>query len=171
VGILDGWQYCPRCGAALRREDNRVECDSCGFCHYASSQPTASAFVLDEEGRILLARRAYEPDAGKWDVPGGFLEEGEDPVEGLRRELREEAGIEIELGDFVGVFADTYGDPPDVRYVLNLVWEACIAEGEPAPNDDVSELRWFPKDALPADVELAFRWLARSIDDWREHKH
>jgi ADP-ribose pyrophosphatase YjhB (NUDIX family) len=167
VSILDGWQYCPRCRAALRREDNRVECDACGFCHYATSQPTASAFVLDEDGRILLARRAYEPDAGKWDVPGGFLEEGEDPVEGLRRELREEAGIEIELGDFVGVFADTYGDPPDVRYVLNLVWEARIAEGEPVPNDDVSELRWFPKDAMPADVELAFRWLAKSLDDWR----
>ena len=169
MAILDGWRYCPRCAAALRREDNRVECDACGFRHYASSQPTASAFVLDEDGRILLARRAYEPDVGKWDVPGGFLEEGEDPVEGLRRELREEAGIEIDLGDFVGVFTDTYGEPPDATHVLNLVWEARIAAGDPTPNDDVSELRWFPKDALPEDVELAFRWLAKSLHDWIAH--
>jgi ADP-ribose pyrophosphatase YjhB (NUDIX family) len=165
--MLDGWRYCPRCGAALRAEPNCVECDSCGFSQYASSQPTASAFVLDDEGRILLARRAYEPDVGKWDVPGGFLEEGEDPVQGLRRELREEAGIEIDLGDFVGVFTDTYGDSPDEKHVLNLVWEARIASGTPEPDDDVAELRWFPKDALPEDVELAFRWLAKTLGDWR----
>jgi ADP-ribose pyrophosphatase YjhB (NUDIX family) len=166
VGILDGWRYCPRCGEALRREDNCVECDACGFRHYASSHPTASAFVVDEDGRILLARRAYEPDKGMWDVPGGFLEEGEDPVAGLRRELREEAGIEIEVGEFVGLFTDTYGHPPDLSHVLNLVWEARIAEGEPTPNDDVSELRWFARDALPPDVDLAFRWLAKSLRDW-----
>jgi ADP-ribose pyrophosphatase YjhB (NUDIX family) len=166
VGILDGWTYCPRCGAELRREDNRVECDACGFRHYANSQPTAAAFVLDEDGHVLLARRAFAPDAGKWDVPGGFLEEGEDPVEGLRRELREEAGIEVDVGNFVGVFADTYGDPPEMSHVLNLVWEARIAGGELAPDDDVSELQWFPKDELPEDVEFAFRWLARSLRDW-----
>ena len=166
VGILDGWRHCPRCASALRQEDERVECGACGFRHYASSLPTAAAFVLDDDGRILLARRAYEPDAGKWDVPGGFLEEGEDPVAGLRRELREEAGIEVEVGDFVGAFTDTYGDAHEANHVLNLVWEARIAKGEPTPNDDVSELRWFPKDAIPEDVELAFRWLAAGLRDW-----
>jgi 8-oxo-dGTP diphosphatase len=164
--MLDGWRYCPRCASELRREDNRVDCDRCGFCRYGSSVPTASAFVLDEDGRILLARRAIEPDAGKWDVPGGFLEEGEEPVAGLRRELREEAGIEVDVGEFVGVFTDTYGDGPNVDVVLNLVWEARIASGDPTPDDDVAELRWFPKDGMPEDVELAFRWLATSLRDW-----
>jgi ADP-ribose pyrophosphatase YjhB (NUDIX family) len=166
VGSLNGWRYCPRCSAELRRGDNRVECDACGFCEYANPVPATSAFVRDENRRVLLARRAYEPDAGKWDVPGGFLEEGEDPVAGLRRELREEAGVEVEVGDFVGVFVDGYGEPPDEKSVLNLVWEVRIVEGEPTPNDDVSELRWFPKDALPEDVEVAFRWLARGLRDW-----
>jgi hypothetical protein len=46
------------------------------------------------------------------------------------------------------------------------VWEARIAEGVPEPDDDVSDLRWFPKNALPEDVELAFRWLAKSLHDW-----
>jgi 8-oxo-dGTP diphosphatase len=166
VAILHGWRYCPRCAAELRREDDRVECGACGFCHYASSSPTASAFILDGDGRVLLARRAIEPDAGLWDVPGGFLEEGEDPVDGLRRELREETGLEIEVGDFVGLFTDTYGDGPDASHVLNLVWETRLAAGEPVPGDDVAELRWFPKDALPSDVELAFRWLSAGLRDW-----
>lgn len=166
MGSLEGWRYCPRCAAELRRERNRVECGACGFCEYANPVPTTSAFVLDPDGNVLLARRAYEPDAGKWDVPGGFLEEGEDPVDGLRRELQEEAGIEVEVGDFVGVFVDSYGDRSGAKSVLNLVWEVRIVEGEPTPNDDVSELRWFPKDELPEDVELAFRWLAGGLRDW-----
>jgi 8-oxo-dGTP diphosphatase len=166
VGNLDGWRYCPRCAAELRRESNCVECDACGFSQYANPVPATSAFVLDADGHVLLARRKYEPDAGKWDVLGGFLEEDEDPVAGLQRELREEAGIEVEVGDFVGVFADTYGDPPEMKSVLNLVWEVRIVDGQPTPNDDVSELRWFPKDDLPEDVEMAFRWLAGGLRDW-----
>ncbi len=51
----------------------------------------------------------------------------------------------------------------DAPFVLNLVWEAAITSGELEPADDVSELRWFPKDALPADDEVAFRWLAPAL--------
>jgi 8-oxo-dGTP diphosphatase len=171
VGALTGWRHCPRCATELRRVEDggeeRVECPECGFVRFAASFPTASAFVLDDDGtHVLLARRADEPDRGKWDVPGGFLGEGEDAVEGLRRELREETSLELDVGDFVGTFTDTYGDGPGSVYVLNLVWEARISSGEPVPADDVAELRWFPLDALPEDVELAFRWLALSLRAW-----
>jgi ADP-ribose pyrophosphatase YjhB (NUDIX family) len=122
--------------------------------------------VADERGRVLLARRAHEPDAGLWDAPGGFLEEGEDPLDGLRRELREETGLEVEPGRFVGTFVDTYGVGPAAPPVLNLVWEVEVVGGEAAPADDVAELRWFPRDALPPEEEVAFRWLAPSLRDW-----
>jgi len=122
--------------------------------------------VEDDRGRVLLARRAHEPDAGLWDAPGGFLEEGEDPLDGLRRELREETGLEVEPGRFVGTFVDTYGVGPGAPPVLNLVWEVEVVGGEAAPADDVAELRWFPRDALPPDEDVAFRWLAPSLRDW-----
>lgn len=166
MGVLDGWRFCPRCRSELRRAPGRVECPACGLVHYAHSAPTASALVLDAEGRVLLARRAHEPDAGLWDVPGGFLEEGEDPLAGLRRELREETGLEIDVGAFVGAFTDVYGEGPGATAVLNLLWEARFAGGEPVPADDVAELAWFPRDALPADGELAFRWLAPALRAW-----
>jgi 8-oxo-dGTP diphosphatase len=125
-----------------------------------------SALVVDDDDRLLLARRAHDPDEGLWDTPGGFLNEGETPEAALRRELLEEAGVEIELGRFVGIFADRYGSGGDAPFVLNLVWEAAIASGELEPADDVSELRWFPRDALPADDELAFGWLAPALRLW-----
>lgn len=166
MGLLDGWRHCPRCAAAVSPAGGRVACSECGFEHWAHSAPAVSALVADERGRVLLARRAHEPDAGLWDAPGGFLEEGEDPLDGLRRELREETGLEVEPGRFVGTFVDTYGVGPGAPPVLNLVWEVEVVGGEAAPADDVAELRWFPRDALPPEEEVAFRWLAPSLRDW-----
>lgn len=141
----------------------RVECGPCGFVAYGHSDPTASALVLDSEGRVLLARRAWEPHAGKWDLPGGFLDEAEHPLDALRRELLEETALVVEPLEFVGVWIDRYGDGDDASPTLNLYWTARVVGGEPAPADDVSELRWFPLDALPPDGEIAFRNVAEAL--------
>jgi 8-oxo-dGTP diphosphatase len=103
---------------------------------------------------VLLARRKHDPYANWWDLPGGFLEEGEHPLDALRRELREEAGVEIEPGRFVGVWMDRYGEGEEAPTTINLYWTARITSGEPRPADDVEELRWFAVDAFPE--ELAF---------------
>jgi 8-oxo-dGTP diphosphatase len=122
--------------------------------------------VVAEEGRLLLARRAGEPEQGKWDLPGGFLEEGEHPLDALRRELREETGLVVEPRDFLGVWMDRYGDGDSAPATLNLYWTAHIVSGEPRPADDVSELRWFPPDDLPPARDFAFH-VADVIAAWR----
>ncbi|GIU94080.1 MAG: hypothetical protein KatS3mg012_0537 [Gaiellaceae bacterium] len=167
MGVHWGWRFCPRCGQRLTVLERRVECDSCGFVHYANPIPAVAALVRDGRGRLLLARRAEEPFAGRWDTPGGFLEEGEHPVDALVRELSEETGLTVAVRDLVGVFPDSYGDGPDAVEIVNLVWEAEIVAGEPAPADDVSELGWFALDALPPDEELAFHWIAPMLREWR----
>jgi ADP-ribose pyrophosphatase YjhB (NUDIX family) len=166
VGVLASWRYCPRCATELEHRGPCVACPACGFVHYPNAVPAVAALIVDDRRRLLLARRAVEPDAGLWDTPGGFLEEGESPEEGLRRELREEASVEIELERFVGVHLDRYDSGEEAPWVLNLVWAARILSGEPVPSDDVSELRWFARDGLPADDELAFSWLAGALEDW-----
>jgi len=166
VGALSEWCFCPRCSFAITHEEGRVECQACGFVHYANSVPAVSALVVDDERRVLLARRASEPYAGMWDTPGGFLEEGEEPVAALRRELLEETGLTIEVADFVGMFTDRYGEGPTAPDVLNLVWEVRISAGELNAADDVSELRWFGFDELPRESELAFRWLGPALRSW-----
>jgi len=162
VASLAGWRFCPRCGSPLEVSAGRAECSSCGSISYAQSAAAASAFVV-ENGKVLLGRRAHEPDADRWDLLGGFLEEGEHPLAGLRRELLEETGLDVEPGEFLGSYLDTYGELGTT--VLNLVFEARIVSGEMVAADDVAELRWFDLDGLPAREDLAFRWVSRFFDD------
>jgi NAD+ diphosphatase len=169
VAELAGWRFCPRCQTELDGDEQRLECPSCGFVAYASSKATAGALVEDGEGRVLLARRAHEPFKGRWDIPGGFLEEGEHPLDGLRRELLEETGLELEPLDFLGAWMDVYGGDSTAEATLNLYWTARITGGEPAPDDDVDELRWFARDDLPSKDELAFENVPLVLAAWQQH--
>jgi len=125
--------------------------------------------VGDERGRVLLARRAQEPFKGRWDIPGGFLEEGEHPLDGARRELREETGLEVELLEFLGAWMDSYGGDSTAEATLNLYWTARAVGGEAAPADDVDDLRWFAPDELPDEDELAFENVPLVLAAWQEH--
>ena len=133
-------------------------------------RPFARDVMLD--GHVpsgqLLVRRAGDPYGGTWDLPGGFLEEAEHPLEALRRELREETGLDVEPAEFVGAWLDRYGDGPDTPTTLNLYWTARIVGGEPRAGDDAAELRWFPRDELPPDDEIGFPNVREVLRAWRE---
>jgi ADP-ribose pyrophosphatase YjhB (NUDIX family) len=161
---LHGWRLCPRCGAELVLGRSRAACPACGSQYYANSAPTVGALCEDEQGRLMLVRRAVEPRKGLWDTPGGFLEEGEAPLDGLRRELREETGLEIEPGEFLAALTDLYGDGPGSQSILSLNWTAKVTAGKPAPADDISEIRWFAPGELPAPDEIAFASVAELIE-------
>jgi mutator protein MutT len=168
VSELDGWKHCPRCGGEIAIDGGRVECQVCAYRNYASSKPTSSALCVDEQGRVLLSRRAISPFEGRWDFPGGFLEEGEHPRDGVRRELQEEAGVEVEALDLLGIWIDRYGGEGAAVATLNFYWTARIVEGEPQAADDVAEFRWFAPDEIPRD-ELAFGHLDDVLAAWQQH--
>jgi ADP-ribose pyrophosphatase YjhB (NUDIX family) len=151
MGALDGWRFCPICGEAIEKVEDRAECRACGYVAYANAVPGAEAVCFDERGRVLLGRRAFDPGRGLWDLPGGFLHEDELPLDALHREVREETGLEIEPVEFLGHWLEPY----DGRIVLCLAWTA-HASGEGKAGDDLAELRWFAPGELPGPEELAF---------------
>lgn len=151
------FDFCPSCATRLEWDPEASEgghCPGCDRDWYRNSAPTAgAAIVLD--GKVLVTRRAIEPFKGSWDVPGGFLSVGEEPIAGLRRELREELGIEVEVSvtDCVSMVPHPYGSEGD--YVLALGFLARFASGEPRAADDVADFRWV--DASEVDA-LDFAW-------------
>ena len=170
MALLHGWKTCPRCQTAREREGSHLHCPGCDSTYYANSAPCVSALVEDREGRVLLSRRAVEPYLGLWDCPGGFLEEGEHPLDGLRRELEEETGLHAGPARFVGVWMAFYGDGADAVATLNIYWNVWVDEGEPVAADDVSELRWFGSAELPGPKELAFTTVEEALAAWRAEK-
>lgn len=143
-------RFCLACGARLRRvrQDGRwrLRCRRCGWTFYANPVPAAVG-VIARRGRVLLARRARPPYAGTWDVPGGFLEQGETPERALRRELREEIGVGVRRARFVGFVTDRYG--PRGFPVLVAAYRVTPSPGRMRAADDVSEVRWFAIARVP----------------------
>ncbi|MGO8904358.1 MAG: NUDIX domain-containing protein [Solirubrobacteraceae bacterium] len=102
--------------------------------------------------RILLVQRANPPFAGRWALPGGFVEEGEQVIDAAPRELREETGLRVGAMELLGVY-DTPGRDPR-GWTVSVVYLARLHRvGRVAGGDDAREARWFPLDGLP---ELAF---------------
>ena len=119
-----------------------------------------AAGILVERGRVLLTqRRAGTHLAGAWELPGGKVRDGEDPRAALRRELREELGIDATAGEIVEATFHRYEDAN--KTVLLLFFEATRDAGSPDPRAlDVAAFEWAGADALapgrfpPADVAV-----------------
>ena len=116
--------------------------------------------VIVDGGRALVVRRATEPLKGEWSVPGGMLELGEKVRDGVRREAREETGIEVEPGELLDVFDSIFTDDqgrPQYHYVL-IDYLCRRISGEAKAGTDVSDVRWV------CERDLAAMGLRQSIE-------
>jgi ADP-ribose pyrophosphatase YjhB (NUDIX family) len=110
--------------------------------------------VIVRDGRALITERGVEPHKGEYDIPGGFLMAGEEPLDGLRRELKEELGdIEVRIGPAVQMVPHEYGKEGD--YVLAIGFLAELVSGEPEAADDVASVRWVGPDEIDT---VSFAW-------------
>ncbi|MFN2114511.1 MAG: NUDIX hydrolase [Anaerolineae bacterium] len=161
-------RYCPSCGAPLEPTSlSRQQCCACGDVHYRNAKPCAGALITRGDGSLLLARRAVEPHRGAWDVVGGFVHPDEVPAAAAAREVLEETGLAVRIGEMVGVFVDQYGETAGADYTLNVYYLAEVDDSvEPVPTSDVSELRWFAPGELP--TEMAFPHERQVLDAWLE---
>ena len=119
---------------------------------------TAGAVVADAEGRVLLLHHRFRAGSG-WGIPGGFLEEGEQPEEALRRELREEVGLELESAEVA--FARTLPRPKQIEIIFR-----CRPRGglQPEPQSmEIKSAAWFRLEELPDALSRDQRQLIRRV--------
>jgi ADP-ribose pyrophosphatase YjhB (NUDIX family) len=159
--LLAETRFCPRCATPSpdKDGDRSLRCDACGLVAYFNPKPVACAIPRDEEGRIVLLRRGFEPGQGLWTFPGGFVDLGESVEDAARREVREELEIDVDLQGLVGV----YSRPTD-RVVL-IVFAAMTRSGErPRTTAEATEVAAFAPEDLPWDA-LAFWSTERALRD------
>ncbi len=106
--------------------------------------------VVIHRNRVLLIRRGGEPLKGEWSIPGGMLELGEELAEGVRREIKEETGLEVEPVEVLDVFDRIMRVGSRVQYHYVIVDYACRwKRGRLAPGSDVIDARWVRRKDLP----------------------
>ncbi len=161
------YHFCPKCGAILDLSGPYPKCTSCKFIFFQNSKPCVGIFLIKND-LVLLTKRGIEPYKGKYDIPGGFLENGELPETGIRREITEELGVEIKIFDLLGFYINEYGS----KHIktLDIFFVGKITTGTPIVHDDVAKIEWHPISNLPTSpmqsVTKAFvdlrKWSAKN---------
>ena len=145
--------FCARCGHALTTrpvmDKPRRVCPACNYVHFTDPKVGVGVLVV-ENGKILLVRRVMNPERGKWSIPAGYLDQGEDPQATAVREALEETGLEVAIEGLV----DVYHNPPGQGGAsIFILYRARRLGGALRPGDDADGVDFFNLDALP---ELAF---------------
>jgi NAD+ diphosphatase len=155
---IEHFKHCPKCGQPLpdRAQPNSVSCPACGFLHFFNPTVAVAAFVKAADGRILFIRRAKEPGKGRLAPPGGFVDFDETAEEALRREIREEVGVELESIRYLCSAVNQYPYRGVTYPVLDLFFVATVADGQRATAlDDVESCLWLDPGAV-REQDLAF---------------
>lgn len=153
--------YCPRCAAPMHTvpvmDKPRRVCSACGYVHFTDPKVGVGVAIV-ESNRLLLVRRAMNPERGKWSLPAGYLDHGEDPRAAAEREAREETGLIVEVGELL----DMIFNPPDGGGAsIFILYRARCIGGMLQAGDDADAADYFALNQLP---ELAFASTRAAVD-------
>lgn len=161
MNMHQAFKYCLRCGSKVTSSQGKLSCRNCGLDFYLNPKACTGIILKNEAGEILLVKRAIDPRKGFWDVPGGFVDQGETFEECTIREAKEELGAEITDLKYIDSMIDTYLFQ-DIEYeTLGVMFEATLNNiDDLEPADDVASYEFFKPDALPFE-DFSFRWMEK----------
>jgi ADP-ribose pyrophosphatase YjhB (NUDIX family) len=159
--------FCQVCGHAMTDRfaygKARRVCPECGYVHFVDPKVAAVVFI-EKDGRVLLVRRAMSPERGKWALPAGYIDDGEDPRAAAIREVREETGLVIEITRLI----DVQGGPDTHGASIVIIYAGRVLDGVAHPLDDADAVLWVAAgNPLP---DLAFESTRRMLQTWIAHQ-
>jgi NAD+ diphosphatase len=124
------YKFCPRCAAPgnFNHEDLSFKCTSCGFHFYMNSAAAVMAVIYNKKNELLVVRRGVEPSIGMYDLPGGFVDPGEDAETALFREIREELNLTPSSYSFYTSFPNQYHYSGTIVYTVDLVFKCNVTD-------------------------------------------
>ena len=145
---LEKFRYCPVCGSEHFEVNNfkSKKCQDCGFTYYANPCSATAAFIVNDNNELLVVRRAKEPAKGTLDLPGGFCDMYETVEEGMRREIKEETGLEVNDIQYLFSSPNVYMYSGMGVHTLDMDFLVRVHCGSRAVTaaDDAAEALWIP---------------------------
>ncbi len=153
------FRYCPVCGSSkfVAKQENAKICENCGFNYYINPSAAVAAFIVNNEGELLVGRRAHDPAKGTLDLPGGFVALEETGEEAVKREIKEELNLTVTKAEMIFTIPNRYRWSGMTIPTLDLFYQ-CEVENleELKPLDDVVETFFIKLDYIhPEDFGLA----------------
>ena len=136
------FSYCPRCGNKEFVFDNfkKFTCPACQFNFYINAAAAVAVILEAPDGRIVLAKRKFEPRSGFYDLPGGFVDTMERIEDAVKREVFEELGIQIDTMKFLASFPNEYVFKGISYYTSDMAFVCPVTDlTDLKPADDVAE--------------------------------
>ena len=162
------YQYCPRCASATK-EAGAVpfRCAQCGFTQFFGPVAAVGAIVTNQEGQILLVRRAKDPGKGRWGLPGGFVDRYEVIEDAVAREVLEETSLRVTRCEYLMSSPNRYNYGGIVAPVIDLFYR-CDVDGEITLADgELDHFEWVHPTAEHLD-NLAFESNRIAIERWMQ---
>lgn len=162
-------RYCMKCGAAALRfiGPKVVHCEVCGFDLYLNTAAAVAALITDDQKRLLVVVRAQDPCQGMWDLPGGFADPGESAEQCVRREVKEELGLEVTAARYLCSYPNWY-EYGGMRYATMDLGFVCEVEDVAAARaqDEVAEVLFVPLEEIDV-VRFGFASVGRIAERYR----
>lgn len=165
---LHSFAFCPHCGASVFNEDGprSKKCANCGFNFYLNSAAAVAALITNSRGELLLTRRAFEPQKGTLDLPGGFAELDETLEEALKREIREELNTEIVNINYFTSQPNRYPFGGLTVHTLDCFFTAQVPENSNLEaNDDVDSYEWFSAQNIELE-QIGLPSIRKAVAEW-----
>ena len=171
---LEKFRFCPVCGSEHFEENNfkSKKCRDCGFVYYANICAATAAFIVNDRDELLVVRRAKDPAKGTLDLPGGFCDMYETVEEGMRREIKEETGLDVIDIQYLFSSPNVYMysglgvHTVDMDFLVRVHGDAIAVTAA----DDATEAQWIPINIVnPAEFGLTsirnavIRFLAETL--------
>ncbi len=149
--------FCYICGNRVQASSSKSwYCKTCEMTFYDSPRACAEVALFNDEGKVLLVKRAYEPWKGKFDLPGGFVEDDETAEQAMLRELQEELGLsktEIRGSQYVTSWPCNYPWGQEAYSLLTTTFAAKLQPNAvPQPKDDVEDYIFVRVDDITPDM-------------------
>lgn len=149
------YNYCPTCITPLNFIDDILSCSECEFKFYNNPTPVVSALVENNQ-EILLIKRKRGSYRNYWALPGGIIDFLETPEAAIRRELKEETGLDALTTELIDAHLIIYSPRGLYRKPshtsIDLVYRTTVTGDTHINDDEISAIRYFPVSVLPKKI-------------------